>query len=124
VFPYHLKHNKHNFPARTHALTLSFTQCILKTDLALICPCPCAASLCHGCLLTLVATGTEGSNSAVITHTDGMVKRSVNMDFNRPTFSILNPELTFTLAPLSDGLRHCGHDGAHHGTVLYQHQGC
>ncbi len=58
-----------------------------------------AQGLRHGCVLTLVATGTEGSNSAVITHTDGMVKRGVGTDFNRPAFSILNPELTYTLNP-------------------------
>lgn len=53
----------------------------------------------HGCVLTLVATGTEGSNSAVIMHNDGMVKRGASTDFNRPAFSILNPELTYTLNP-------------------------
>lgn len=53
----------------------------------------------HGCVLTLPATGTEGSNSAVVTHEDGMIKRGYSTDFNRPSFSILNPELTFTLSP-------------------------
>ncbi len=57
------------------------------------------AGLKHGCVLTLPATGTEGSNSAVIMHTDGMVKRGVGTDFNRPAFSILNPELTYSLPP-------------------------
>ena len=56
-----------------------------------------AKALKHGCVLTLPATGTEGSNSAVITYEDGMIKRGLSTDFNRPTFSILNPELTFTL---------------------------
>ncbi|MGI6671776.1 MAG: iron-containing alcohol dehydrogenase [Christensenellales bacterium] len=54
-------------------------------------------ALKHGCVLTLPATGTEGSNSAVVTHEDGMIKRGLSTDFNRPVFSILNPELTYTL---------------------------
>jgi alcohol dehydrogenase YqhD (iron-dependent ADH family) len=52
-----------------------------------------------GCIITLPATGTEGSDSAVITRSDGMYKRGMNCDFNRPLFSIMNPELTFTLPP-------------------------
>lgn len=50
-----------------------------------------------GCIVTLPATGTEGSNSAVITHESGMVKRGLRGDCNRPVFAILNPELTYTL---------------------------
>ena len=53
----------------------------------------------HGCVLTLPATGTEGSTSSVVTHLDGMIKRGFNTDLNRPAFSILNPELTFSLPP-------------------------
>ncbi|MDR0576300.1 MAG: iron-containing alcohol dehydrogenase [Candidatus Accumulibacter sp.] len=52
-----------------------------------------------GCIVTLPATGTEGSDSAVITRSDGMLKRGMNSRFNRPLFSIMNPELTFTLPP-------------------------
>lgn len=55
------------------------------------------AGLRHGCVLTLPATGTEGSTSSVVTHLDGMVKRGFNSDLNRPAFSIMNPELTFSL---------------------------
>lgn len=51
----------------------------------------------HGCILTLPATGSEGSNSAVIMLEEGMIKRGLSCDFNRPAFSILNPELTYTL---------------------------
>jgi alcohol dehydrogenase YqhD (iron-dependent ADH family) len=58
-----------------------------------------ADSLKHGCILTLPATGTEGSDSAVVTLEDGMLKRGLSTDLNRPSFSILNPELTFTLPP-------------------------
>ncbi|MDR0378805.1 MAG: iron-containing alcohol dehydrogenase [Candidatus Accumulibacter sp.] len=52
-----------------------------------------------GCIITLPATGTEGSDSSVITRSDGMYKRGMSSDFNRPLFSIMNPELTFTLPP-------------------------
>ena len=50
-----------------------------------------------GCVITLPATGTEGSDSAVITRSDGMYKRGMSGHSNRPLFSIMNPELTFTL---------------------------
>ncbi|MDR3221866.1 MAG: iron-containing alcohol dehydrogenase, partial [Candidatus Accumulibacter sp.] len=50
-----------------------------------------------GCIITLPATGTEGSDSTVITRSDGMFKRGMGSDLNRPLFSIMNPELTFTL---------------------------
>lgn len=52
-----------------------------------------------GTILTLAATGTEGSNSSVITKEEGMLKRGAGGDAIRPIFSILNPELTFTLPP-------------------------
>lgn len=48
-------------------------------------------------ILTIAAAGSEGSNSAVITHEDGMLKRSAGGEKMRPVFSILNPELTCTL---------------------------
>ncbi|MGB4341776.1 MAG: iron-containing alcohol dehydrogenase, partial [Dysgonamonadaceae bacterium] len=52
-----------------------------------------------GTILTIAAAGSEGSNSSVITHENGMLKRSAAGDALRPTFSILNPELTFTVPP-------------------------
>jgi alcohol dehydrogenase len=48
-------------------------------------------------ILTLTAAGSEGSTGTVITHENGMLKRSANSDLIRPVFSILNPELTCTL---------------------------
>ncbi len=50
-------------------------------------------------ILTLAATGSEGSNSSVISKVtpDGVLKRGFNSDLIRPVFSILNPELTFTV---------------------------
>lgn len=50
-------------------------------------------------ILTLSAAGSEGSMGTVITHENGMLKRSANHDILRPVFSILNPELTCTLPP-------------------------
>ena len=52
-----------------------------------------------GTVLTLAAAGSEGSRSCVITQEDGMLKRGHATDLNRPRFSIMNPELTFTLPP-------------------------
>ncbi|PKK95510.1 MAG: NADH-dependent alcohol dehydrogenase [Tenericutes bacterium HGW-Tenericutes-5] len=50
-----------------------------------------------GVILTIPAAGSEGSNSSVITKTDGMLKRGLNCEIYRPTFAIINPELTYTL---------------------------
>lgn len=52
-----------------------------------------------GTVITLPATGSEGSRSSVITKIDGMVKRGLNTDFIRPVVSFMNPELTFSLPP-------------------------
>jgi hypothetical protein len=50
-----------------------------------------------GTVLTIAAAGSEGSGSSVITKEDGMYKRGLTTDMYRPKFSILNPELTYTL---------------------------
>ena len=50
-----------------------------------------------GTVLTIAAAGSEGSGGSVITKEEGMLKRSTGSDLLRPKFSILNPELTFTL---------------------------
>ncbi len=60
---------------------------------------PYTAALPIGCVLTFPATGTESSASAVITQENGMYKRGLAGDKNRPVFAIMNPELTFTLPP-------------------------
>ena len=52
-----------------------------------------------GVILTLAATGSEMSASAVITNDELGLKRGYNSDFHRPLFSILNPELTYTVPP-------------------------
>ena len=56
----------------------------------------------HSCLklatiLTIPAAGSETSSGCVITNEDGWYKRSAGHKDLRPIFSILNPELTFTL---------------------------
>ena len=58
-----------------------------------------------GTILTLAASGSEMSSSAVITNEDGLLKRGYNSDFNRPLFSILNPKLTYTVSKFQTG---CG----------------
>ena len=50
-------------------------------------------------ILTLSASGSEMSNSCVITNEDGWLKRGYGTDFNRPLFSICNPCLTYTVSP-------------------------
>lgn len=53
-----------------------------------------------GVVLTIPAAGSEGSGNSVITNTSTMQKLSLRCpDHLRPVFSIMNPELTFTLSP-------------------------
>ena len=58
---------------------------------------PVEEAISIGTILTLPAAGSEGSCGTVITHEKGMLKRSCDNDVMRPVFSILNPELTFSL---------------------------
>jgi len=46
-----------------------------------------------GTILTLSATGSEMSNSSVITKDDSGEKRGSNSDYSRCTFALLNPEV-------------------------------
>lgn len=55
------------------------------------------ASIPLGVILTIAATGSEMSDSSVITKEEGLVKRGYSSDFGRPKFAIMNPELTMTL---------------------------
>ncbi len=50
-----------------------------------------------GTVLTIAAAGSEGSPDTVITKEEGMEKRGAGSDLLRPKFSVLDPELTFTL---------------------------
>lgn len=55
-------------------------------------------SLPVGTVLTISASGSEGSNSCVITRDEGMLKWAFpGNDLLRPKFSILNPRFTCTL---------------------------
>lgn len=60
---------------------------------------PITEALPVGTILTIAAAGSEGSPDSVITHEDGMLKRGASGEAIRPIFSILNPQLTFTLPP-------------------------
>ena len=55
------------------------------------------ACLPVGVILTLAATGSEMSDSSVITKEEGSIKRGYSSDLCRPRFAIMNPELTMTL---------------------------
>lgn len=51
-------------------------------------------------VLTIPAAGSEGSGNTVITKLDGLQKLSLRVpEVLRPIFSIMNPELTYTLPP-------------------------
>lgn len=53
-----------------------------------------------GVVLTIPAAGSEGSGNSVITKLDGLIKLSLRTEhWLRPRFSVMNPELTFTLPP-------------------------
>ena len=54
-------------------------------------------ALPFGTILTIPAAGSEASTGSVVTKEDGMLKRAFNSVHVYPRFSILNPELAFTL---------------------------
>ncbi|MGL4949922.1 MAG: iron-containing alcohol dehydrogenase [Anaeroplasmataceae bacterium] len=58
-----------------------------------------------GCILTLSAAGSEMSQSCVITNDETNIKTGFSSIYNRPLFSILNPELTYTVDQFQTG---CG----------------
>lgn len=51
------------------------------------------------CILTHSAAGSEMSSAAVLTHSELGIKKGTGGDYIRPIFSILNPELTFSVSP-------------------------
>ena len=76
-----------------------------------------------GCVLTLSATGSEMSDSSVITNdeTDPTYKRGVNTDFGRVKFAMLDPMLTATVSKYQTA---CGAtDIMMHTLERYFHQG-
>ncbi len=56
-----------------------------------------AGCLPMGVILTIAATGSEMSDSSVITKEEGLIKRGYSSDYGRPKFAIMDPELTMTL---------------------------
>lgn len=58
---------------------------------------PVPKALPVGTVLTIPAAGSEASYNSVITNEKTLVKRGTTGECLRPRFSILNPELTFTL---------------------------
>ena len=76
-----------------------------------------------GVILTLSATGSEMSDSSVITNdeTDPVYKRGVNTDFGRVRFALLDPELTYSVSAYQTA---CGStDIMMHTLERYFHQG-
>ena len=62
-------------------------------------------ALPHGNILTLSASGSETSQSCVITNEENGLKRGFNCPTHRPLFAVCNPELTFTVNRVQTG---CG----------------
>lgn len=59
-------------------------------------------------VLTIPAAGSEGSGNTVITKLDGLQKLSLRAPmYLRPVFSIMNPELTYTLPPFQTACGVC-----------------
>lgn len=50
-----------------------------------------------GVILTIPASGSESSDSSVITNEEGLYKRGMLSELLRPKFALLNPEVTYTL---------------------------
>lgn len=76
-----------------------------------------------GSILTLSATGSEMSDSSVITNdeSDPVFKRGVSTNFGRISFALLNPELTYTVSKYQTA---CGStDIMMHTLERYFHQG-
>ncbi len=77
---------------------------------------PVTEALPVGCVVTIAASGSEGSTDSVVTLVteDGnQYKRCADGDILRPLFAIMNPEVMMTLPPyqtgsgISDIMAHC-----------------
>ena len=60
---------------------------------------PMTKMLPLGVISTIPATGSEMSDTTVMTNDEGHLKRHIADVVLRPSFAILNPELTYTLPP-------------------------
>ena len=80
------------------------------------------ACLPVGVILTIAASGSEMSNSCVITNEEGWLKRSTaRNDLCRPRFAILTTAYIH-LTSVSDRKRLCGYPDAYHGTVFCKYR--
>ena len=77
---------------------------------------PVTEALPVGCVVTIAASGSEGSTDSVVTLVTGdgnQYKRCADGDILRPLFAIMNPELMMTLPPyqtasgIADIMAHC-----------------
>jgi alcohol dehydrogenase YqhD (iron-dependent ADH family) len=57
-----------------------------------------SSALPVGVVVTVPASGSEASDAAVITNEEKLTKKGYHSDAIRPKFSILNPELTYSLS--------------------------
>lgn len=77
-----------------------------------------------GVILTLAATGSEMSDSSVITNDEGGFKRGLNSNISRARFALMNPELTYSVSPYQtscgtvDIMMHTIERFFHHGSSL------
>lgn len=60
---------------------------------------PIKSALPIGVILTIAASGSEASEHSVLNDEESGMKRGMRSDLIKPRFSILNPELTYTLPP-------------------------
>ena len=74
-----------------------FTDLSFGKDAKTMTPVPSALPI--GTVLTIAAAGSEGSCNCVISLGEKKLKRTITGDRLRPSFSVLNPEFTFTLPP-------------------------
>lgn len=58
-----------------------------------------ARTLKTGVVLTAAAAGSETSTAAVIMNTERNIKRGAHHEVNRPFFTVMNPEITFSVPP-------------------------
>lgn len=70
-----------------------------------------------GTVLTLAASGSETSNSCVLTREETKEKRGITSQTNRPVISFLNPENTFTVNKFQTGRHRRYHDA--HARALF-----
>ncbi|EED4924966.1 iron-containing alcohol dehydrogenase [Salmonella enterica subsp. arizonae] len=66
---------------------------------------PVTEALPVGTIMTIMSTGSEGSNGAVITNEETQQKHDIMSDALRPVFCLMNPEITYSVP---EHQVHCG----------------